>query len=234
MNWYKLTFRQIQPIHLGYKKHGVINETRIFITGQTMWGALTNAYFRETNNYKEDIFEKITCFYPMINEEVFEPTYQDGEFYLGRYSEKEFRQKFTTTLLSTAINPQSRNAKDESLHEIDVILAKKLYWVGWLKCQESDLEKIKEVYIGGDSRYGFGLISLDNYIEDNFSYQIKKGIYENEYPQNEPISNFVKFDKSKQFIGELEFLVEFDFFQKSLSPKLNNSGLYFNVGSIIK
>jgi len=73
MNWYKLTFRQIQPIHLGYKKHGVINETRIFITGQTMWGALT----------------------------------------------------------------------------------------------------------------GFGLISLDNYIEDNFPHQIKKGIYENEYPQNE-------------------------------------------------
>ncbi len=42
--WYKLVFKQIQPIHIGMGSYGVINETRIFIPGWTMWGALTKAY----------------------------------------------------------------------------------------------------------------------------------------------------------------------------------------------
>ncbi len=44
MVWYKLVFKQNQPIHIGYIDWGVVNETQIFIPGWTMWGALTKAY----------------------------------------------------------------------------------------------------------------------------------------------------------------------------------------------
>ncbi len=246
--WYKLTFKQLQPINLGYKKHGVINETRIFITGQSIWGALTNVYGKEKgwtksdykNQQNQKLFENITCFYPKIGDgEVLYPKYQDGEFYLGEMSEREFRYEFVTTYLSTAISPNSLNAKDESLHEIDIILPqdkdekKQFFWVGYLKIDE-DIEIPKEIYIGSDSRYGFGLMRLEGEpIEENFDYEVVKGKYNNnDYPKNEPISNFVEFNNQK-FIGELELLAEFDFSENRPKVKQNSSAFYITVGSSI-
>lgn len=42
--WYKLIFQQIQTMHIEIGSYGVVNETRFFIPGYTMWGALTKAY----------------------------------------------------------------------------------------------------------------------------------------------------------------------------------------------
>ena len=81
--WYEVTFKQIQPIHIGYRKHGVISETRIFIPGQTMWGALTNAYYKKTGEYDKSLFENISCFYPRIEGSVLYPRYEDGKFFFG-------------------------------------------------------------------------------------------------------------------------------------------------------
>ncbi|KIM12166.1 MAG: hypothetical protein KU38_04500 [Sulfurovum sp. FS08-3] len=232
MSWHKIVFKQIQPIHLGHKKHGVINETRIFITGQMMWGALTNAYFHKTNQYDEGLFENISCFYPMSNDEVLLPKFKDGEFCLGDMSEKEFRQKYVTTLLSTAINPNTLNAKDESLHELDVILPDSLQWVGYIKCEKAKIEAIKEIFIGGDSRYGLGLMRREHIEEESYSQNPIKGKMDNATP-NEPLTNFVKFDKQK-FEGKLELLAEFSF--KKNSPEITTSetnGLYISVGSVL-
>ncbi|MGB9755786.1 MAG: hypothetical protein ACPLXO_02775, partial [Desulfurella sp.] len=73
MEWYKLVFKQNQPIHIGSTRWGVINETEVFIPGWTMWGALTNQFLIE-NEFKDiekskKIFERITNFYPMIGQE---------------------------------------------------------------------------------------------------------------------------------------------------------------------
>jgi len=237
MSWYKVTFKQIQPIHLGYKKHGVINETRVFITGQMMWGALVNAYGRVKNwnsdEYEQNqtLFENISCFYPMIDNEVLYPKFEEGEFYLGNYSENEFRKNYTTTLLSTAINPNTRNAKDESLHELDVILPNNIYWVGYVQCDKMKLEELKEIYIGGDSRYGLGLIKLEEIIEESYAQNPIKGKIEEYSSLNTSITNFVKFNNQK-FEGKLEILAEFDFNKNR--PKVVESGLYISVGSKIK
>jgi len=234
-SWYKVTFRQLQPINLGYNKHGVINETRIFITGQSMWGALSNAYFKKTNSYDKDLFENITCFYPMIDNKVLYPEFKDGEFYLGEISEKEFRKDFTSTLLSTAINPLSLNAKDESLHETDVILPKNnIKWVGHVQCKREDLEKIKEIYIGGDSRYGLGLMKLESKeIDDDYGdgYDVVKGKYTDKNNIETPLKNFLKFEQDIKFEGELKLLAEFDFYGKGSSPIITSSDFYINVGS---
>ncbi len=236
MSWYKVTFRQIEPIHIGYRKHGVINETRVFITGQMMWGALVNAYGRVKNwnsdEYEQNqtLFENISCFYPKVDNELLYPKYKDGEFYLGNMSEIEFRQKYVITYLATAINPNSRNAKDESLHELDVILPNSIYWVGYVKCNRTELEELEEIYIGGDSRYGLGLIKLEDIREESYTQNPIRGKIENRSNLSNPITNFVKFDNQK-FEGKLEILAKFDF--NTNSPKVVESDLYISVGSKI-
>ena len=111
--WYKLIFKQVQSIHIGAGNYGVVNETRVFIPGWTMWGALTKAYgiahgwknndWGSESNQK--IFENISCFYPAFKNgddfEILFPQFKNGEFYLGDYSEDEFRAKFVDTFVST-------------------------------------------------------------------------------------------------------------------------------------
>src|SRR5690606_16447370 len=118
-----------------------------------------------------ELFEEITCFYPAFESKQFKPLlpkWENGEFYLDSCSETAFRAKFVDTFVSTSIVPLSRMAKDESLHEINIILPsikkefseginKELFWVGILKVnaevrktflKENNLELI----VGGDSR----------------------------------------------------------------------------------
>lgn len=201
--WYKLVFRQIQPIHIGQGSYGIINETRIFIPGWTMWGALTKRYgikgnWKESdweNDDNKKIFENISCFYPCFDKEgkdrnVLFPNFYKGEFYLGNYSEDKFRAKFVDTFISTAINPGTNTASDESLHELNIILPKakrdyrenekedQIYWVGVIKLEEN-IEVPDKIYIGGDVRYGLGRMVLENKIplknlQDNWK---KRGGY---------------------------------------------------------
>lgn len=220
MKIYKLVFKQLQPIHIGAGAYGVISETRIFIPGWTMWGALTKAYNLQKGNAlseNQSLFENISCFYPSFDEEgdtVMFPEFKGDEFYLGKYSEKEFRAKFVDTYTSTAILPNSRMAKDKSLHEINVILPgvkkdyreekneEQLYWIGIIGFEDD--REIKDflkdglrVYIGGDVRYGFGVIEL-----------VKKGKVKKEDVKEFLFSNFIPLYLIKGINGKIEILVE--------------------------
>lgn len=226
MKWYKLVFKQEQPIHLGALKWGVVNETEIFIPGWTMWGALTSFYLKQQNifqnqdkskNVKEMVphdkakawdveqikrmFEHITNFYPALccgeSEEILSgplfPHYEKGRFYLGDYSEEKFKFEFVDTMMSTAIEPVSRRAKDEQLHELEYILptskarpgteweqSRKIYWVGLIGFDDEMVQEalmflkgFPKIYVGGDTRYGFGLLKLSTVEELDCGY-VKK------------------------------------------------------------
>lgn len=231
--WFKVSFKQKQPIHIGYNKYGVINETRIFIPGQTMWGALTNAYFKKTGKHNKELFENISCFYPVIRNKVLSPRFEDGEFFLGDFSEKEFRKEFVTTYLSTSINPKFLSAKDESLHEIDVILPKEgIEWEGYVKCDEEKLKQIDEIYIGGDVRYGFGLMKMGEPKKEQYDQNPKKGIIIDTNKNKKILTNFLVY-KNQKFEGRLELLLNIDFFQKKKIDPENNGFLCVSVGSKI-
>ncbi len=188
MKWYKIVFKQVQPIHIGMGSYGVINETRIFIPGWTMWGALTKTYNLQNGgdlSANQNLFENISCFYPCFDPEgkdVLWPNFENGEFYLGDYSERKFRAKFVDTFVSTAVIPDGRAAKEESLHEINFILRgvdansckdsdkkkeNQFYWVGVIEFKDEYYDRVKdflteglEIFVGGDVKYGFGLMSL--------------------------------------------------------------------------
>ena len=249
--WYKLVFRQVQPIHIGSGSYGVINETRIFIPGWTMWGALTKAYNLKNNfplSENQDLFKNISCFYPAFKErdnfDILFPKFENGEFYLGEYSEDKFRAKFVDVFMSTAIDPLSNTALAESLHELNVILPgvkadfaeenkkeeKQLYWIGIVQIDDS--EKIpREIFIGGDTKYGLGRMVLEN--EPDPMNDISEWI-----SQDEVIINYFPALNGSQIEtngdGKLELLVEIDkpWEQAELKVKLRNDhGFFYTPGT---
>ena len=242
---YLLVFKQLQPIHLGIRGYGVLSETRIFITGQTIWGALTNIYGKNKkwsdsdfeSNENRKIFETITCFFSSFSknyDEIMMPKFRNGEFYLKDYSERDFRNEFVDSFMSTAIQPINLTARDKSLHEMEVILpkskrcrSKQLYWIGLLwvdnTIKNNFLEENRlEIVVGGDTRYGLGTlllkkaISLQEEILDQWG--VKKTNTNEEQPffqlNDRPINNFLPRKKLVgEFDGKLELLAEFDFDQ---------------------
>ncbi|MDQ7031096.1 MAG: hypothetical protein Q9M37_00040 [Desulfonauticus sp.] len=229
--WHKLVFKQLQPIHIGMGSYGVISETRIFIPGWTMWGALTKAYNIQCSQRKlsdnQEVFKEISCFYPCFDkqgENPLLPEYKNGEFYLGRYSEDEFRAMFVDTYVSTAIVPTSRMAKDESLHEIDVILPqekvevissgdkKELYWTGIINIDESIKQNFLKtgliIYVGGDVRYGLGKFKLVPLKDTSDDLQKHKKFFSANY-----IS--VKSNNLKKINSQIELIIEIEGYHKN-------------------
>lgn len=268
--WYKLIFKQISPIHIGIFNYGVLSETRIFIPGWTMWGALVNKYGKykgkkECFEEGKEIFKSITCFYPMLEKEnnVLFPEYKNGEFYLGDYSENEFRAKFTDVYVSTSIQPLSLTAKDESLHEIEVIIPRSkltnekdkgnLYWTGLIRIDEGKKEEIKAILsenpnmiVGGDSRYGLGNIKFEKLDMANESELNEWGITEEGKPilkGDKPLKNYFSiidgfYDEIKNGerifkIGTIEHVIT-DYDFSSAALKIENSKICIAPGSIIK
>ena len=260
--WYKLIYKQVQPIHIGLGRFGVLGETRIFIPGWTMWGALTVAYniqegVKLDNN--EDLFKEISNFFPAFydNGKLIElkPCFHKGEFKYGYYedgelickdndtkvfSEREFRAKFCDVLMSTAVLPISRQAMDASLHELEFILpamkadvkkddenfVRQLYWIGYVKVNENFNEFPKHIFIGGDRRYGYGLLEFED-----------KKPADNEEAQNPKLwyfdYNLVK-NLEIEAHSQIELLPEFNFIsgekEKNYKANLENTGYYYMPG----
>jgi len=244
MCWYKLIFKQKQPIHIGKFEWGVVSETEIFIPGWTMWGALVNAYIKKNKindiNKIEEIqryFETITNFFPSFDgENILEPKYKKGNFYLGDYSEEKFRYEYVRADFKTSIEPISRKAKDEHLYEFEYIIPK-FYWIGLIKIENEEIKKFlkdenPEIFIGGDSKYGYGLLELENFKEAkidlknwNLNDDGKLNV------DNKTLRNFLEFKKDLKFEGELKLLGEFNFNQSI--PVLTNAKYFLNIGSKI-
>lgn len=271
MKWYKLIFKQNQPIHIGSTEWGVISETEIFIPGWTMWGALTNQYLK-TNGFNEidkarKIFEHITNFYPTVecgkdgysNTDPLFPKYKEENFYIRDYPEEKFKFEFVDTIVSTAIEPLSRKAKDESLHEFEFVLpkskqdgnsSKQLYWIGLIGLEDDEIEEVEnflkislKIYIGGDTKYGFGELELIGINElkgeekDAYEELKKWGLDENGYllldDSNDSLvlKQFLEFSREVEFEGEVKLLAEFDFTQNT--PKVQDASYFINIGSKI-
>ncbi|GAQ95519.1 hypothetical protein TAGGR_2414 [Thermodesulfovibrio aggregans] len=253
MLWYKLVFKQNQQIHIGSLNWGVINETEIFIPGWTIWGALTKAY-NIFNNHplsaNQALFETITCFYPCFDKDgnsVLFPNYKDGQFYLGELSENEFRLEFTDVLISTAVYPVSRQAKDGTLHETEFILpmgkkitsndkSRQLYWVGLVRLNEVEtndfFKKGRKIWVGGEQRYGYGELVLEKKVEeisDLSEWQLNEDASFKVENSNLPLKNYLAFTSEVIFEGEIKPLAEFDFQENT--PKIKDAQYYINVGS---
>ncbi len=253
---YLLIFEQIQPLHVGAGSYGVVSETRIFIPGWTMWGALTNAYCRMMGEHpkeNQESFEKITCFYPSFhpstgkdNENVLFPVFKGGKLHLGQFSEDKFRAMFVDTFVSTAINPAYRSAKDESLHEINIVLPKakfgysvnskeqRLYWIGAVETS-ADIPDGMKIVVGGDVRYGFGEMVLKEKKEITEKKYFDKWLFEG--ADEVILRNYLavgKLQNTKLVEGKTKVVVKLEESWKDANLRVTEPEMCFAPGSKIK
>lgn len=254
--WYKLEFRQVTPLHIGQYNYGVLSETRIFIPGWTIWGALVNHYGQFEGGRDQDfeagkkIFETVTCLFPMLKgkqEVILFPGYKNGRYYFGEYTEDLFRAEATDVSISTSIRPDVLSAKDESLHEIEVILPKlknkkQLYWAGMLALNEKEIKNVNpfleegiEIIVGGDSRYGFGrlilnskLIEAGNKDLEDWNIGLKGNPSLNKSLRNYaiPLEGYIAEGKIEHVITELDF--------SKATPEIKESKIVIVPGSKLK
>jgi len=105
------------------------------------------------------------------------PMWNNGEESEKSFSNRKFKKILLTSLQSTAINPETFSAEESTLREIEVI---KQFWnsldysqVGFVGCVfirdeglNNEIFGIKELFLGADTRYGFGRIGCE---DDTFS-----------------------------------------------------------------
>lgn len=170
---YELRFKAKSPVHVGYgSKLGVINRTRYYIPGKTMWGAVTAILTREImaitkENYKSKLYKDIgkfiqenmifSYFYPSNGENVFYPNYTEIGFGFGgnekRFliNKERFERDFVSSYISTSVDKTSKTAEDESLHEFEVITLKSpnksLEFIGYLFIKEEVKDNKMDLFI---------------------------------------------------------------------------------------
>lgn len=143
MSWvaYKLTFQMKSPLHSGYAKVGNIQQTRLFVTGRMLWGALTSRIARLTNNTnyiqigKEiDRYLRTSYFFPCLDREGNRPILPEVKDYQPGYrvdcahlKASQVECWLITSYASTAINKNTFTAEERSLHEVEFISDHFLY-----------------------------------------------------------------------------------------------------------
>ncbi|MEN4006627.1 MAG: RAMP superfamily CRISPR-associated protein [Methanobacteriaceae archaeon] len=124
---YELKFKAKSPIHIGYgSRLGIINRTRYYIPGKTIWGAVTAILARKLmDNYNKELYEIVgdlvkenlifSYFYPSREETVFYPNYTTEGFGFGSkdyekfvLAKEEFEKEFITSYISTALEKSSK------------------------------------------------------------------------------------------------------------------------------
>lgn len=159
---YKIKFKTKSPVHIGYgSKLGIINRTRYYIPGKTIWGAVTAILARKMmNNYDANIYRTVgdlvkknlifSYFYPTKEETVLYPNYtKDGVGFGSENNEKfvltkeKFEKEFITSYVSTALDKVSKTAEDGSLHEFELIKnksnGKETIFTGYLFAKEGNI-----------------------------------------------------------------------------------------------
>ncbi|MBN2533560.1 MAG: hypothetical protein JXB88_11735 [Spirochaetales bacterium] len=176
-NTFKIVFRLLSPLHIGYKKMRNIQYTRRYVPAKTLWGALTAATARTQNSREYNAIGgslkrnlRFSYFYLSESRSGSNPLIPDYNKCLkfGGYSKVEFERKFLDSYASTALSPDYNSAKEESLHEIEILThyikdtASPIFLTGYIfEKQNTDnpypwQDALKLLQIGGERKYGFG------------------------------------------------------------------------------
>ncbi len=255
-----VVFKLKSPLHIGYLpfKGSVVSPTRYYVPGRNLWGAVTkrttenlfkNPAAHDYKKISKDIMENFvfSYFYICDGNTIYFPYYTDEGVKYGhdiKITRSEFEHKFIGSQISTAIDPSSSVAKDQSLHEIEFINnkfrdkngnPKDVKIAGWIWIRENakinnkrvklgtgifidNFNIIQELILGGESKYGFGHVLLDaiNKVEPPFKLKTKDDIT----VSNKFLIGHLKYDKNLNFMGDLELLAGRGYFD----PETHKSG----------
>lgn len=174
MGWklYRVSLKLLSPMHIGWRKIGNLQQTRYYVPGRTLWGALTARIARDygDSDYIKigkdiDEFLRFSYFYPSDNEE--------RVTLFPWKSKDEFEWKYIGSSVNTALDFEdlkSKRAKEGSLHETEYIApktreGKQVYLIGYVfeheDCKLNWKAALPKLQIGGERTYGWGRVGLD-------------------------------------------------------------------------
>lgn len=253
MSWnvYRLVYRAMSPIHIGWHTLGYIKLTRHYIPGKNIWGAMTANLTRTCgaegiDGYKEfgDLLKtKIltSYFYPALDfNKPLLPHFKEKGLCYGTYTVEDFERRFIGSFGQTAILPQSNTAEDESLHESEYISHcinkgggyKPVFFVGYIFLKKDAdfngrkiglttgdvclMPAIQELFVGGDLKYGWGRLKLQNSPENEgsqekmFGYEFVSNYNSRpciEIPKGSTLPAHLKVESGLKIKGDIEPLV---------------------------
>ncbi|MEW6423841.1 MAG: RAMP superfamily CRISPR-associated protein [Bacillota bacterium] len=170
MGWlhYRITFRLLSPLHVGHRKAGNLMQTRRYVPGKSLWGALTARLTQDAGSgFKPEAYEAVgrvvqSCFrfgylYPAYME-TGAAGVPDAEelkpFFPWEKGRVPFDYLFLESHTGTAVDAGSRGALAGSLHETEFIspqtrperdnpLSLPVYLTGdlWVKKTPGEVEK---------------------------------------------------------------------------------------------
>jgi hypothetical protein len=166
MTWtaYRVSFRLLSPMHIGWRKLGNLQQTRPYVTGRSLWGALTA---RLTRNFGSNDYEGVGR---RVDDELaftyFYPSVKRGKDALWPWGDTrdEFEWTFLGSYASTALG-DGHSAEAGSLHETEFIAPytrnkEQVYLVGYIfeadGCNLPWKNMLDRLQLGGERGYGWG------------------------------------------------------------------------------
>ncbi len=208
---HRVTWRLLAPMHIGWRKLGNLQQTRPYVTGRNLWGALTARLTRElgSGDYKgvgEQVDEYITFtyFYPSVHKDKVglwpwpKPKSENTSQNEIEDQWEKFAWQFLGSYASTALQ-DGRSAEANSLHETEFIApytrdkqpdtgdGQPVYLVGYIfekdGCQLDWKNALDKIQLGGERSYGWGRILLEHEpFRDNTCFGYTLE-YKGRYPQ---------------------------------------------------
>lgn len=187
MSWtaYRLVFRLRSPLHIGWRKVGNLMQTRPYVTGKVLWGALTARLTRDTrpgataDDYRQvgdQVNEALafTYLFPALTpdpSQALYPWYTERGLAYGaeKMPAAQFDHLFLDSYAGTALDYDRFGAEPGSLRETEFIAphtreGTPVYLVGHILAQDGGpdgwQEALGAVQLGGERKYGWGRVEL--------------------------------------------------------------------------
>ena len=189
MAWqhYRLLFRLLSPLHIGYRQAGNLMQARRYVPGKVLWAALTARITRdEHDGHQGHVYQRIG--------DLLHKHFRFGYLWLSLDKEHpyfpwddDFDYLFLNSYAATALDYGRTAALDGSLRETEFLAPvtrdkRKVYLIGDMWVVESlppDLtnwkKALRKMQLGGERGYGWGRIRLDGEIRPSEMTKIVGG-----------------------------------------------------------
>lgn len=182
---FEVDLRAMSPIHIGWHKLGLVERTRYYITGRSVWGALVAGLARRLKPHGEppSMYRECettvcsdlrhTYFFPVRGGVVYRPRYAAGGLCYADKPARWLEKQLVRSQTSTALEASTLTAQDQALHESEFLSpfwpeSDHVHFRGYVFLRRGGNGRLAEdmvrgtlrnIWVGADRKYGWGWLS---------------------------------------------------------------------------